>query len=75
MGLFVHRFRFRFKETGGGFIRPISIKDPFYLTTKRTVRKDLRVFLQIKLKLSKKTFRISVPKLVNAHPLRPKFFK
>jgi hypothetical protein len=45
MGLFVHRFRFRFKETGGGFIRPISIEDPFYLATKRTVCKDLRVFL------------------------------
>ena len=52
--LFVCRLRLLFKETHGSTIRPISIKDSFYFTTSRTVSENLRVFLRITLKLSKK---------------------
>ena len=72
-GLLVHRFRF--KETGGSTIRPIGIENPFYFATKHAVSKDLRMFFGITLKFGKKMLRISVPKIVNALPICPKFFK
>ena len=55
-GLFVYRLWLRLTETGGSTIRPISIENPFYFTTKRAVSKDLRMFRWITLKLGKKCF-------------------
>ena len=53
-GLFVHWLRLRLTETGGSTIRSISIENPFYFATKRTISKDLRVFFRITLKFGKK---------------------
>ena len=50
-------------------------RESILVATKRMVNKDLRVFFWITLKFGKKTLRIGVPELVNAHPICPKFFK
>ena len=52
--LFVQGLRFRFKKTGGSAMRPIRVEDSFYFTTEHAIGEDLRMFLRIALKLSKK---------------------
>jgi len=73
--LFIRGLRLRFKETRGSTIRPLSIKDSFYFMTEHAIGEDLRMFLRIALKLSKKTLRIDILTLVKSLFVGPKVFE